>query len=341
MTKLKNRVHLALNICTYKREDQLKHNISQLLQSKFFDDLEEEYYGKLDIFIVDNASEINMESNPFVHLFHNPNTGGSGGFQRGIEEIRKYDNEFTHVIFMDDDVSFENSCFYILFDFLRTEEEIYKKRPVAGRMIDKDNPTIQWTAAEKWNGGDIQHVEFLRDISDGTYQPGKVNYDIDADYGGWWFCCYPYSFVKDNDVMPFFIHCDDVEYGLRCGEVPIIIEGVQVWHETWEKKMSPVMVYYDTRNTLFVNEIISSLPDKRTFLKWWKKEITDYHIKENYLFEYIVIKAVFDYLKGINRLKRVNSIRLNEKLYRTKSTKFKNAICWRIVYLLICSKGAF
>ena len=72
---------------------------------------------------------------------------------------RKYDNEFTHVIFMDDDVSFENSCFYILFDFLRTEEEIYKKRPVAGRMIDKDNPTIQWTAAEKWNGGDIQHVE--------------------------------------------------------------------------------------------------------------------------------------------------------------------------------------
>lgn len=338
MTKLKNRVHLALNICTYKREDQLKHNISQLLQSKFFDDLEEEYYGKLDIFIVDNSSEINMESNPFVHLFHNPNTGGSGGFQRGIEEIRKYDNEFTHVIFMDDDVSFENSCFYILFDFLRTEEEIYKKRPVAGRMIDKDNPTIQWTAAEKWNGGDIQHVEFLRDISDGTYQPGKVNYDIDADYGGWWFCCYPYSFVKDNDVMPFFIHCDDVEYGLRCGEVPIIIEGVQVWHETWEKKMNPVMLYYDTRNTLFVNEMYGYQKSQVDIWGEWKDTITKYHVNEDWLREYMVIIAMRDYLKKLDWLRRIRPDMYNRQLNLIQSNRYKNAMMWRIVELCLKKK---
>ena len=333
MAKLKNRVHLALNICTYKREDQLKHNISQLLQSKFFDDLEEEYYGKLDIFIVDNASEINMEFNPFVHLFHNPNTGGSGGFQRGIEEIRKYDNEFTHVIFMDDDVSFENSCFYILFDFLRTEEEIYKKRPVAGRMIDKDNPTIQWTAAEKWNGGDIQHVEFLRDISDGTYQPGKVNCDIDADYGGWWFCCYPYSFVKDNDVMPFFIHCDDVEYGLRCGEVPIIIEGVQVWHETWEKKMSPVMLYYDVRNPLFVNYLHVVKKTKEQIASGWKKIIGYYHAKGEYTYEYMGILGMADYLKGKQWIKDIDSEKYHKRLHGIKSNKLYNALAWRMVDL--------
>ena len=335
VTKLKNRVHLALNICTYKREDQLKHNISQLLQSKFFDDLEEEYYGKLDIFIVDNASEINMEYNPFVHLFHNPNTGGSGGFQRGIEEIRKYDNEFTHVIFMDDDVSFENSCFYILFDFLRTEEEIYKKRPVAGRMIDKDNPTIQWTAAEKWNGGDIQHVEFLRDISDGTYQPGKVNYDIDADYGGWWFCCYPYSFVKDNDVMPFFIHCDDVEYGLRCGEVPIIIEGVQVWHETWEKKMSPEMVYYDVRNSLFVNKMYGINQDYNQIISEWKNKIGYYHARYKYNYEYMGIKGMADYLKGNEWLSRVDSMEYHSNLQKKKGIKLLNALIWRILTMKI------
>ena len=42
---------------------------------------------------------------------------------------------------------------------------------------------------------------------------GRVIYDADADYGGWWFCCFPYVFVQENDVLPFFIHCDDVEYG--------------------------------------------------------------------------------------------------------------------------------
>ena len=58
---------------------------------------------------------------------------------------------------------------------------------------------------------------------------------------------------QDNDVLPFFIHCDDVEYGLRCGRKPIIIEGVQVWHETYDKRMTPLMQYYDTRNPLFDN----------------------------------------------------------------------------------------
>ena len=106
-----------------------------------------------------------------------------------------------------------------------------------------DDPYIQYTAAEKWNRGMVSHVEFMRDVRGTAYTQGKVIYDADADYGGWWFCCFPYVFVQENDVLPFFIHCDDVEYGLRCGKKPIIIEGVQVWHETYDKRMTPLMQY--------------------------------------------------------------------------------------------------
>ena len=90
----------------------------------------------------------------------------------------------------------------------------------------------------------VSHVEFMRDVRKTAYTQGRVIYDADADYGGWWFCCFPYVFVQENDVLPFFIHCDDVEYGLRCGKKPIIIEGVQVWHETYDKRMTPLMQYY-------------------------------------------------------------------------------------------------
>lgn len=100
-----NNVNLALNICTYKREHNLKNNLEVLKNSEFFNPDNPHYYNKLHIFVIDNASELVLEDFPNLHFFHNSNTGGSGGFQRGIEEIRKISG-FTHVIFMDDDVAF-------------------------------------------------------------------------------------------------------------------------------------------------------------------------------------------------------------------------------------------
>ncbi|MBP8969547.1 MAG: hypothetical protein KBG42_09740 [Lachnospiraceae bacterium] len=327
-----NRVKLALNICTYKREQILIKNLEVLKGSDFYNPSNSRYYNKLDVFVIDNASELSLESFPDFNLFHNLNTGGSGGFQRGIEEIRKFD-DYTHVIFMDDDVSFEMSSFYLLYDFLETVNKENADRPVAGRMLDLDNPNIQWTAAEKWNAGDIKHVEFLRDISDhaNPYIPGKVIYDADADYGGFWFCCYPYSYVKDNDLLPFFLHCDDVEYGLRYGKKPIIIEGVHVWHETWDKKMSPVILYYDIRNTLFVNQIYGcgqSLPE---LYDEWKKRIMSYREKNDTCSEYVVIKAMSDYIKGMEYIKTRPSEKIHNSIKYISASKIKNILMYKTV----------
>lgn len=330
-----NNVRIAINICTYKREQYLTKNVAKFLASEFFNE-GSSFYGGLHIFIVDNASEISLNENEFVHLIYNKNNGGAGGFQRGLEEIRKYNNEFTHVIFMDDDVDFDISAFYILYDFLRKADADSFDRPIAGRMLDIDNRNIQWTAAEKWNGGNIEHVQFLRDISDadgafGEYVPGKVEFNCGAEYGGWWFCCYPMSFAKDNDVMPFFIHCDDVEYGLRCGKTPIIIDGVHIWHQTWEKKYSPSMVYYDVRNSHFVNEKYGYLSSGEEVLAAWKETITKFHLQEQWDYEYAAIKGMDDFLKGIKWLYKIDPAKNHKKVASIKTNKLKNAIYWRLV----------
>lgn len=81
-----------------------------------------------------------------------------------------------------------------------------------------DDPYIQRHGGGEVDWGMVSHVEFMRDVRKTAYTQGRVIYDADTDYGGWWFCCFPYAFVQENDVLPFFIHCDDVEYGLRCGK---------------------------------------------------------------------------------------------------------------------------
>lgn len=330
-------VSIALNICTYKRLEYLSRNLEKIKKSLFFTMESEKYYKKLQVFVVDNASEIESFGSPLIHVIRNKNNGGSGGFQRGIEEIRK-DSSFTHVIFMDDDVEFEIESLYLLYDFLISVSEEYVDNPVAGRMICADKRNIQYTAAEIWNKGQIEHIEFLRDIGSDDYIPGRVIYDSGAEYGGWWFCCYPMSFVKDNDVIPFFIHCDDVEYGLRCSKQPIIIEGVHVWHETYEKRLTPLMRYYDTRNPLFVNERYHLLDSPEIVYRNWKASITEVHVIGDYTTELLLIKAMKDFLKGIDWLYRVDSAKYHKKLSNIKGNKIKNAISWRIVKLVYCKK---
>lgn len=328
-------ISIALNICTYKRNEYVIRIVNELQNSKFFDPNELAFYKRLQIFIVDNASELCndlFENIDFecIHLIHNKNSGGSGGFQRGLEEIRRA-NSFSHIIFMDDDVCFDVNSFYILYDFLRNCTEDDLLRPVAGRMFCLDKPNIQYTAAEIWNAGNIKHIEYMRDTIVEPVETGRVNYDSGAEYGGWWFCCYPMSFAGKNDIIPFFIHCDDVEYGLRCGKSPIIIEGVHVWHETFDKRMSPIMQYYDTRNPLFVNQIHKIEPTKKEIYEQWKTKITSLHLKKDWLSEYYVIRAMDDFLKGLDWLYKIDSGDYHEKLKKASTTKLKNALMWRLV----------
>lgn len=323
---------MALIICTYHRKKFVERNIAQLLASKFFNPRDKTYFGHLCVYVVDNGMDFRPVSNSFLHILRNPkNTGGSGGFQRGLEEVRKSNSGFTHVIFMDDDVQFETESFYILYEYLLQTSPLDWDRPVAGRMLCMDKPDIQYTAAEIWNGGKIQHVEYMRDLSVSPFEAGKVEKNSGADYGGWWFCCFPMSFAKNNDILPFFLHCDDVEYGLRCGKPPVIIEGVHVWHETYEKRITPLMLYYDTRNPLFVNQIhgIGESPD--CVFSEWRKIIAKYHVRGDWKSEYYVILAMNDFLKGVDWLKRIDPAKYHRHLQRIRSNRYKNAIAWRVV----------
>lgn len=332
--EIANEVKIALNICTYHRNMEIQRNLKQLRNSRFFCSQDELFHG-LQIVVVDNGSELERIDEPYVRLVHNPNTGGSGGFKRGLEEIRKWRDDTTHVVFMDDDVEFLLESLYRLYALLSFVRKEYQHESVAGRMFRTDTRHVQYTAAEIWNKGDLRHIGLNADM---TLEKEILlsNENANAEYGGWWFCCYSMEFARENDPLPFFIHCDDVEYGLRHGGTPILLNGIQAWHETYEYRQSSVIAYYDMRNSLIVNVIHEDISEKIVIEKW-KQVITDFHVQKDYINEYTVIKAMYDFLRGKKYFFRCGNKRV-KLIKNIHVAKYLNKIMWRYCYWVLSYK---
>ena len=301
--------------------------MKSVITSDFFDE-NSPLFGKVRICVVDNASELRDENMTFVKVVHNKNTGGSGGFTRGITELKKEEG-ISHMVFMDDDVEFLMETFYRLYAFLSYLTEELEDMVVAGRMFRMDERRIQYTAAEKWNSGEISHVGFQKDM---TLKENlkRINDSCDAEYTGWWLGCFSMKFVRNNMPLPFFLHCDDVEYGLRHGGIPVILNGIQVWHETYEYRQNRVITYYDLRNRYIVNDLYDLWRDKAEPVEQWKEWITKAHLKEDYQKEYMLIQAFLDYTKGVKWLKKIDSGRYHKWLLKSKANRVKTALLWRV-----------
>lgn len=290
-----NQIHLSLIICTYKRNAEVIKNIQTIQNSLFFQKTSI-FYGKLSIRVIDNASELEKQNDTYLKVYHNPNTGGSGGFTRGILESRKDSLKYkiSHVIFMDDDVQFINETLYRLYGLLTLMTKPYQQEVVAGRMFRMDQRHIQYTASETWNGGDIIHTASNQNMcKESNLEHMNVR---KGEYTGWWFGCFPMGFVQKELPLPFFLHCDDVEYGLRHGGRPITLNGIQVWHETYESRMTSTIQYYDMRNTLIVNTIRGYFKNEKELWKWWKQRVGSY----------AACMALKDYLRGASYFESYN-----------------------------------
>lgn len=342
-------VTLGLVICTYDAKNELLRNLKKLKDSFFFkknmagglDSL----YGKLYIYITDNKGELPRKPLGNVSIIHNRNTGGTGGFSKGLEELKKNRNRtgISHVIFMDDDVDFDSECFYRLFALLSRMKKEHKERPVAGRMFEPDGFS-QFTALEVWNKGYVKHIGHdldmteernLSDVND-IMKPGAE----DIVYGGWWFSCVPFEFAGNNTPLPFFLHCDDVEYGIRIGASPVILNGIEVLHDTPENKASPLMAYYDARNMMIVNSVYG-LAGSSELLEQWKNRLSSFHEKHDLDSIGMTVLAMHHFLKGPQWFLRVNGERLHKELKKRDFSELRiydlvgrvsYKLMWRTVY---------
>lgn len=329
----KRNIMIAAVICTYKRQNQLKRLLNELHKGTVTES-GESGDDWLQVIVIDNASEMKGNYGKNIKFYHNPNTGGSGGFARGMLEVVADLKQFsaTHVLLMDDDVTLRIESIYRLRALLSYMKGNYENEIIAGRMFRQDMPNVQYTAAEIWNGGNLKHIGWNRDMTkrDALWD---MNDNTGAEFSGWWFACFPIGFIKNNRPLPFFLHCDDVEYGLRHGGTPVILNGIQVWHETYEYRQSTLIEYYDMRNMAFVNKIIEFPNWHQHIWTIWKAKVEMCRKEKDLHKEYMINCGMFDFLKGLDWLKHVEPEKKNRSLLNSLNSNvfIRNYI---MVYIL-------
>lgn len=251
-----NDVRIAMDICTYRRETFVTRNI-RLLNEAIINNTDSPLYGRLEIFVSDNARTLDAAAleSECVHIFPNKNAGGSGGFARGMMEILKSGRPFTHALVMDDDVLISPEALERTARFLMLLKPEYSGKTVAGAMMRLDMRSLQHENGGVWNGWYTECVHTYMDmrrlenvLENEREQP--------ADYNAWWYSCIPMTKISESNLpLPLFIRFDDVEFGLRGGSDIVMLNGVCLWHEPFEYKYASSMEYYHMRNGLIVDAL--------------------------------------------------------------------------------------
>lgn len=331
-------IRLAGDICTFRREEYVRRN-SLMLQNKIMKDPASPLYGRLDIYIVDNGRTLdredivvhnrdssfsvddadvpsNSDDEGKVFLIPNYNAGGSGGFTRGMLEIlqQKKTAGYTHIILMDDDAVLEPDAFIRCFALLSFMRQEYQGSCVAGSLWDLDTPYMQDEAGAVYQNGnpialgsgmDLRY----RDVVLKNEEPRE------ADYAGWWWSCFPLTFVReDNLPLPFFIHFDDMEYGLRNKDGFIYLNGIGVWHSGFERRRPQTDLYYGIRNRMIANAVHGNKITKWDELRRCLEEMMYCLMKYQYSGADLVLLAVKDFASGPKSFAMIDPEKKNDSV---------------------------
>lgn len=316
-------IHTAAVICTYKREEYAIRNSGMLrsMGSQFID----------RVYVIDNGGTLDAEalSDGLVHVLPNKNLGGSGGFTRGIIEAVR--SGATHILLMDDDVSFYPESLERMNAFISLLKDEYSESWLSAAMVAIDTPFVQYEAGADWTGTQALIHHHGLDMTDRRQLLDNLS-ETAIQYGGWWTLLMPASVTERGLPLPLFIKFDDVEYGLRkpVDTNIITMNGVAVRHEAFDRKTSFVLDYYNLRNELIINSIHCGLTVSRALKRFWHEVL-----KECMLYRYDCCKLVFraadDYLEGAEAFLDRDNEELNSILIRSapKLTSLTDIPEWR------------
>lgn len=300
-------VNCAIIFCTYKREKYIIRNVNYLLEN-----LKKQSDFSCKIIVVDNAKTLSQSDfSGDVTLIPNENTGGSGGFKRGMEAAREIGG-FTHFVLMDDDVEIDFVAIQKMLNFLRFLKPEFSDLSISGSMLYMDKPTIQFEAGGRFerDGSQCGFGHFL-DLSKAENLVLNER-ENPINYGGWWLMCMPFKLIEDGEFpLPFFLKYDDVEYALRNKLRIITLNGLGVWHEKFEAKYNSASEYYNTRNYLHLTAMYCENFNAK---KWVKKQIRAKKARQQYKMVEAVRLGYEDFCKGLEWLKGLNAEENHKKI---------------------------
>ncbi len=320
-----NPINLALSTTTFKNEQYILPNIELVKDgiSKEGGPISDHFH----MFVVDNGQTLDHTSlsDELVTVLPNPNTGGSGGFARGMIAATETPGQFTHIILMDDDVSIMPESLIRTFNLLSLAKDEYKDAFINGAMLSMEDPTRQYEDVSYVDASGIYrrvkedlNVGKLSDILENE----RTSVEVDQAYGAWWYSCIPVKAIEKNGLpMPFFIRCDDVEFGMRNKPVYMTMNCICVWHASFEGRFRASVDCYQYFRNFFAMIALDDCADERMFVLRIQRGVRQKLRDMDYQAAEFILDGLEDYLRGPEYLQKLDGAatmigkgKLNEKL---------------------------
>jgi len=246
-------VQLAVVVCTYKREQALHRLVTDLALAPVLQD------QPWTLLVVDNSDSLDPEAlREFgCRVLPQQNSGGAGGFTRGILETLRSSTSprATHLLLMDDDIDVQPETLFRSIQFLRYQ----RSQAVLGApLFDRHEPCFVDVSGETFGQGKsaLSPGSLLGRFAPVGSDLARASRIGPSDWTGWWFSIFPRDILEQDLPLPLFIRGDDIEFGLRLKKTGIpsrYVPGWAVWHEPFGSPLARVpdwIHYYNTRNGL-------------------------------------------------------------------------------------------
>lgn len=297
-----NPVHLSLCTTTFKKEEYILPNIAKVKNEILLSD--EPIAEHFEMFVVDNGQTLDVDAlqDQHVRIIPNKNVGGAGGFARGMMESMAADTPITHVLLMDDDVSISTESIKRTFNLLSLAQGKYKDAFINGAMLSLNEPNRQFEDVSyvKKSGAyhKIKPDLYVNNQAD-IVENESIDVEVSNAYGAWWFSCIPVKKIKEIGLpLPLFVRCDDVDYGMRANPTYMTMNGICVWHESFEGRFRPSVDCYQYVRNFLIAIAVDDIANEDLFMVR-----VDRNIRLNLRFMAydtveLFLDAVEDYLKG-------------------------------------------
>lgn len=302
---------IGVSITTFKREKYVKRTMNLL------HDFQRDHPW-LSVLVVDNGSTLEEMQGDRFRVIHNRNFGGSGGFTRGMIEYVEQ-GAVDYVLLMDDDIVLETSALERTFALLSGLKEEYRDSFLSGAMLSLERPCIQYENTARWGKirlhGEGKNLNLVN--ASNLVQNEKVPSQKNR-YGAWWYCAIPVHRIQEIGYpLPIFVKGDDMEYGIRNHREVMSMNGIGVWHQALQSKMSPIIKYYADRNMLIINNYAEGC-NYFTFIVAVLGRVLRRLSEGKLLGIRYMNQALIDYSKGLTGLTTVSSEEKMDQISKMK-----------------------
>ncbi|MCF0232785.1 MAG: hypothetical protein HUJ63_11110 [Enterococcus sp.] len=226
---------------------------------------------------------------------------------------------------MDDDVTVFIESFFRTYSFLSVLKAQHSESYLAGAMLKDNEMDVQhenlgFIQKHGWyepKNGDAVLDNYMACSANDTFWP---NYGF--EYAGWWYCCIPMSCISEDSLpLPLFIRGDDVEFALRNKAEILTLNGICVWHGSFDAKFSAQMELYQVlRNSLIIQACHEYLAPIN-FFEYCMVLFDRQCVEFQYDYANMILDAVEDFMQGPSIIEKPNGLdkikekgKFNEKL---------------------------